>query len=120
MFTSGFITYLIHKHTPLHWCADWRKNIQVCSGGKTRLHHGNQRVLRNPCELLDKECDMMSKFKMFCIKIRALMCVRVFIIETRTLARILVTTCPTSCLHSGMFGLKRSKLRLKLNGMTWK
>lgn len=37
-----------------------------------------------------------------------------------TLLSIFVTSCPTSCLHSGMSGLNRSRFLLKLRGITWK
>lgn len=70
--------YLIHKHTSLHWCALLRKNIEVCSGGKTRLHHGHQRVLRNPCELLEKERNMISTFKIVVLHKTKLQCLCVY------------------------------------------
>lgn len=40
--------------------------------------------------------------------------------RSSTFASILVTTWPMSSLHSGMFGLNRSRFAVKLRGMTWK
>lgn len=43
--------YLIYKHAPLGWFAVQREDVQVSSGRETRLHHGNQGLLRDTCDL---------------------------------------------------------------------
>lgn len=43
--------YLIHQHAPLGWFAVHREDVQVSSGGETRLHHSNKKFLRDPRDL---------------------------------------------------------------------
>lgn len=44
-------TYLIYKHAPLGWFVVQREDVQVSSGGETRVHHRDQGGLRNVCDL---------------------------------------------------------------------
>lgn len=50
--TQKFLcVYLIDKHASLGWFVVQWEDVQVSSGGETRLHHRNQGVLRNACDL---------------------------------------------------------------------
>lgn len=43
--------YLIYKHAPLCWFAVQWEDVQVSSGGEARLHHRNQGLLGDTCDL---------------------------------------------------------------------
>ncbi len=45
------VMYLINKHASLGWFAVQWEDVQVSSGGEAWLHHRNQGLLRDTCDL---------------------------------------------------------------------
>lgn len=111
-----YVLYLIYKHVLLGWFVVQWKDVQGSSGGETRLHHRNQGVLRNTCGLRSSRQMSVTSSTFYPLYVCHIVNLWVFL---WTLVSILVTTWPMSSLHSGMFGLKRSKFLLNLRGMTW-
>ena len=52
--------YLIYKHTLGDWLALQRYDVQVGCGGQSWLHHGDQRLLWDACDLGSKGTSLAS------------------------------------------------------------
>ena len=55
-----WFSYLIYKHALLGWFAAQWENVQVSGGGEAGLHHSNQGLLRDTCDLSSDGCTSIT------------------------------------------------------------